>query len=214
MGPITLVTGLPRSGTSLVAGTIRACGAWTGPTVPASEHHAKGNVENSEIRERILKPYLSRIPACPLGLRSLPVINHKPFKTGVDWRRMVTETFKRQGYEGGPVVYKDAKIALTWRLWAAAFPEAKWVIVRRPLVETVRSVCAAEPMMRHFDSESDVWRWAEMYDAHVSSIPHGRDVAPEPESLRRMLEWLGLDWPMHAQAISEWIDWGLLHGRL
>ena len=46
-----LVTGLPRSGTSLTTGCLHACGAWVGNTV-------KGFYENEAIRETVVKKFL------------------------------------------------------------------------------------------------------------------------------------------------------------
>jgi hypothetical protein len=115
---------------------------------------------------------------------------------------------RHQGYGGGPAVYKDAKIALVWKLWANAFPDARWIIVRRPIADVVRSVCAAEPMARWFEDEAQVRRWAEMYEAHVRGIQHGWGVEPTQDGLRGMIDWLGLEW--NEEAVSRWVDWELL----
>ena len=45
-----LITGLPRSGTSLTAGCLHACGAWVGDTV-------KGLYENEAVREKVVKTF-------------------------------------------------------------------------------------------------------------------------------------------------------------
>jgi hypothetical protein len=211
MGPLILVTGLPRSGTSLVAGVIRACGAWTGLTTGPSEWNRKGNVENEAIREQLVKPYLARIPACPLGLRSLPVVGLPPQYSAGQWRARVGVFLRRQGYPGGPLVYKDAKLALMWRQWALAYPDARWVIVCRHMSAIVDSVMRAEPMRRQFDGdEQAVWNWAQVYEAHVTSIAAARRTMWPGDDSRPLIDWLGLDW--NQGAVDEWIDWDMYHG--
>lgn len=208
-----LVTGLPRSGTSLVTGVIRACGAWAGVTTGPSQWNTKGNVENEAIREQLVKPCLKRVPTCPLGLRSLPAVDLPPIWSGAQWRSSVEVLTRRQGYKApAPLVYKDAKIALIWRQWAAAFPDAKWVIVERDLEAVVASAMRAEPMRRRFDGDLQAVRgWATSYRAHVDSIAakYMHRVTPG-DNLRPLIEWLGLQW--NERAVTDWVDWSLYHG--
>lgn len=208
---VILVTGLPRSGTSLVTGVIRACGAWTGETTGPSEWNTKGNVENADIRENMVKPYLKRVPACPLGLRSLPIVGLPPIHSGACWRKGFEAYIRRQGYKPpAPIVYKDAKIALMWRQWAIAFPDAKWVIVHRNLDDVIASVMRATPMSKRFGGDPVVVRqWAIGYTMHVNSIPSPHRVKAT-DDLRPLIAALGLEW--NEQAVNEWIDWSLFNG--
>lgn len=64
------VLGLPRSGTSMIAGAISICGAWTGSTVPGgSPENPKGFFEHTVIREHVTKKILINIECDPLGVR-------------------------------------------------------------------------------------------------------------------------------------------------
>ena len=67
-----LITGLPRSGTSLTAGLLDICGAWSGTTVPGSKDNVKGFFEHAMLRETVNKTLLSRIDCDPLGVKKLP----------------------------------------------------------------------------------------------------------------------------------------------
>ena len=70
-----LVTGLPRSGTSMVAGILAEIGIFTGPTIAGGESNPKGFFENEAIREGIIKVILKSRDFCPLGVTSLPPKN-------------------------------------------------------------------------------------------------------------------------------------------
>ena len=68
------ILGLPRSGTSMIAGAIRICGAWTGVTVPASQANPKGFFEHTVIREHVTKQVLTGLGCDPLGVRKIPPV--------------------------------------------------------------------------------------------------------------------------------------------
>lgn len=118
--PPLLITGCPRSGTSLTARTFAACGAWTGKTT--------GQCENAQIRQSVLKPMLKEGGMDRIALRSFADVEGDPKRV----RDRVEEIVREQGYRGGPWLYKDVKLVFCWRTWAEAFPEATWVTVWRP----------------------------------------------------------------------------------
>src|SRR5262245_12708768 len=98
VGRPVLIAGLPRSGTSLVAGSLMHCGLWLGRTVGGNAHNPKGYFENAAIREGVVKPILERLGADPLGVRSLP-------RSGVGFdvpqlRAYLAQVLQRQGYDG------------------------------------------------------------------------------------------------------------------
>ena len=62
-----LITGCPRSGTSLTAGIINKCEAWGGEMVGPTPHNPKGFFENIGLREKLTKPVLSAMGCDPLG---------------------------------------------------------------------------------------------------------------------------------------------------
>lgn len=125
--PPLLITGAPRSGTSLTAHAFRACGAWVGKTTT--------QCENGRIREDVLKPILREGGMDELALRSFADVEGDPGEV----RKRVAEILEAQGYDGGPWLYKDAKLVFCWRTWDEAFPRATWVTVWRPPTEIVAS---------------------------------------------------------------------------
>ena len=208
-----LITGAARSGTSLVAGTINLCGAFGGVMSGPNKNNAKGMFENSEIREKLVKPYLRNIGVDAMGQFPLP--NIPKLNVPLEWQSLVEAIFQRQGYKDGPWFYKGAKMALTWPVWHYAFPNAKWIIVRRRTGDIVNS-CMKTSFMRAFTrkemqqkvgakTEAEGWIWwvrqhekrfIEMIEAglNVKIVWPERMVTGDYEQMYETMEWLGLPW--------------------
>ncbi len=167
-----LVTGLPRSGTSLVAGLLAESGAWVGRTVPGGPPNPRGFFEHVALREGVNKGILRALGADPLGVRRLPAPDEL---LPVDnLRETVHRILREEGYDGTrPWLFKDAKLTLLWPLWAQAFPQARWVIVERPLDDVIRSCQRTHFMAQHGLGEAQ-WRdWAEAYLRRLQALRAG-----------------------------------------
>ena len=150
-----LITGIPRSGTSMVAGTIARCGAWTGTTV-------KGLYEHIDIRENAIKLLLRGFGCDPMGVKKLPDV---PLTAKMPSLAAYIRTLiDADGYRGERWAYKGCKMTLLWPLFVHAFPDAKWVIVVRPRKEVVAS-CMRTPFMNQHGLTEDQWHeWCEEYE--------------------------------------------------
>lgn len=208
-----LITGCARSGTSMVAGIINLCGAFGGRMSGPNKNNEKGMFENARIRQDIVKPYFRELKVDPLGQYPLPDI--KGLKIPVNWRERVEEVMIDEGYPGGKWMYKGAKMCLHFPVWHYAFPNAKWIIVRRKTEDIVNS-CMHTGFMRAFartenqravgaKTEAEGWTWwVEQHKARfVEMIMEGlnvKQVHPEKmikgdySQIHEMLEWLGLEW--------------------
>ena len=124
-----LVSGCARSGTSLVAQILKECGAWTGETVePCPKSNPDGFFEHKYLRENVNKRILSSNDCDPLGVKKLPEPGSLQYPS---FKSEVATALKREGYEGGPWLFKDAKLAYMPELWMREFPKARWVLTRR-----------------------------------------------------------------------------------
>lgn len=211
--PPILITGAARSGTSMVAGAINLCGAFGGIMRKPNKYNEKGMFENDSIVNDIVKPYLRGIGMDPLGQFPLPNVND--LLIPVNWRERVEKAIKGEGYEGGPWFYKGAKMCLIWPIWHFAFPNAKWIIVRRRTGDIINS-CINTPFMRAFrrqefrnavgaKTEEEGWLWwvrehekrfIEMLETGLNAKivwPH-RMVSGDYEQLFETVDWLGLKW--------------------
>ena len=167
-----IITGCARSGTSMTAGIVHLCGAFGGEMFGPNKHNQKGMFENSEIRQRIVKPYLKKIGCDPLGQRPLPN-NRQVFEVSDRqaqvWRDRICSIMQAQGYTDGPWFYKGAKICLLWYLWHRAFPSAKWVIVRRR-PEDIAASCLRTSFMRAYRDQQGWLQWVVQHERRFDEM--------------------------------------------
>ncbi len=203
------VTGIPRSGTSLVAGCLAACGAWVGDTVAGGKFNPTGYFENTALREGVLKAQLRQLGADPLGVKQLPPLAGQPPQPRLG--AQVLDLFVRQGYAvTGPWLYKDAKLTLVWPVWRSAFPHARWVVVRRRPEAIVDSCLRTDFMRQHSDSPEFWRRWVRLYERRLDILKASgvwwRELQTErlfddgPEVLQPLVEDLDLAWNPRAVA--------------
>ena len=158
--------------------------------------------ENVAIRQNIVKPYLLRCGADPLGQRKLP--SYDDLKPIDDLRERML------GYIPGdyPKATKDAKYTLIWPKLAEAFSEAKWIIVRRDkdkIVDSCLRERTSEGFGRFMSASDDpaYWRhWVEeherrfcdMMKALPSVIQVWTDgIVKDPTSFAAVAAFCGLD---------------------
>lgn len=212
-----LITGCARSGTSLIAGAVDRCGAFGGNVLGPTPYNRRGQFEHVGIRDLIIKPYLrDRLGVDPLGQHPLPDRRELP-----DLPHLATKVFallRHDGFDGGPWYFKGAKLGLIWPVWARAFPDARWLIVRREREAIVRS-CLRTPFMKAFDTAEP---WRQWVDHHLECFAEMRasglavrEVWPEEalagrfDALREAVEWTGLAW--NEAAVRELVDPSLWH---
>ena len=217
-----LITGAARSGTSLIAGIINTCGVFSGETSPPNKNNQKGMFENARIRNTVVKPYLKSMGYDAMGQYPLPDVGK--LKIPVDWADRVQSVMIDEGYTGGDWMYKGAKMCLFHPVWHYAFPNAKWVIVRREDEDIVNS-CMHTGFMRAFSlpdnikavgaiNEQDAWFWwvrqhnkrfVEMIEKGMNckQIHPERMIRGDYSQVHEMLEWLGLEWN---SGITEFIE--------
>jgi len=222
MQPPILITGAARSGTSMTAGIVNICGAFGGVMSGPNQNNQKGMFENSAIRQNIVKPYLKGIGCDPLGQKPLPS-NRQMFEATQEqaarWKERVEAVMKAEGYKEGPWFYKGAKSCLYWYLWHLAYPEAKWIVVRRDANDIARS-CMRTSFMRAYRDVIGWLRWVEEHEKrfhqmHVAGLQI-REVWPKKmidgdfEEMKSAIEWLGLAW--NENMIRAFVD-PALYGR-
>lgn len=225
-----IITGAARSGTSMVAGAIHICGAFGGIMSGPTVNNRKGMFENARIRNTIVKPYLRSIGMDPLGQYPLPDINN--LMIPVDWNCRIIQIMKEEGYKCGPWMYKVAKGCLLWPIFHFAFPDAKWIIVRRRTTDIINS-CLRTNFMRAFrnkqiqkavgvKNEAEGWLWwvHQHEQRFVEMMTEGLNckiVWPERminanyQEIKDTIEWLGLEWKSE---VLSFVDPKLWHSRM
>lgn len=182
------VTGCARSGTSLTAQLLQAHGCNLG-------ENGQLNVlyENLDIREHVLKPYLRSLGADPLGQRGFPDIDKlKPLNGLANSLNSILGPHE-------PRAYKDAKLTFVWPVFRDAFPDAKWVLVRRDREKIIDSCLNTGFMFAYADRHG----WSHWIDQHEERFErmHAElhliefwpdQVVMDPDAFERVAQFLEL----------------------
>lgn len=219
-----IIVGAARSGTSITAASVHLCGAWKGDTVGPSRNNPKGMFENHELRENVIKPIFRSMGVDPLGQYPLP--KTLDVKIPMNFKESVLSIIKKQGWTPNkPWMYKCAKMSLIWPIWKHAFPDSKWIIVRRKEDDIINS-CLKTSFMRAFrridvreeigvPNEVEGWRWwvkrhVDKFEEIIRCGINAKVVWPERmvmgdySQMVETIEWLGLDWKQ--RKIVDFID--------
>lgn len=218
MDPI-FITGCARSGTSMTAGCLYACGAWGGNLSGPTRFNKKGMYENSVVRQEITKPLLRRFGWDPMGQNPLPNIKSVlslPDSVSEELRRDILRVMKSQGLHNQIWFYKGAKMCLLWPLYHKAFPDAKWIIVRRD-AEDIVSSCLRTSFMRAYDKRSGWLGWVAHHEARfeemiaaklsVREIWPQRMIKGDFSEMQACINDCGLEW--REKEVINFIDPGL-----
>lgn len=182
------ITGCARSGTSLTAELLKAHGCNLGP--PDSLNVL---FENINIRQEVLKPYLKSIGADPLGQRGFPDTDNLPPLNGL--------ADKVNAYIGArePKAYKDAKLTFVYPVFRDAFPDAKWVLVRRDRERIIDS-CLDTSFMFAYRERLGWSHWVKQHEVRFERMKAELDliefwpdqVVSDPQAFSFVAKFLGL----------------------
>jgi len=200
-----LVTGIERSGSSIIGQIIGLCGAFAGKVTPMQE-----NIGIKKVMDR----FYSKIGADIKGQYPLPDLGK--LSIPVNWEKSVKDCLLAEGYiDTNLWMYKSNRIAQIWPVWAHAYPDAKWIIVRRRTGDVVESCLKTGFMTAYEDSivkqligvetDREGWLWwvHEHEKMFVSMIESGlnckviwpeRTLTGDFRQIYEMLDWLGLPW--------------------
>lgn len=179
LDPIIIV-GVPRSGTSMTAGVIEQCGAFGGNT---DSNKKKRQFENITIQRDITKPFFITMKSSPTGHKNFPNIYKvkevcKNDTLVSNFRNAVISVINNQGYKEGSWYIKDSRITLIWPIWNAAFPKAKWIIVRRDVEDIVRS-CLRTDFMDTYNTRSGWLSLVSEYERHFEDMYNSKLIIGE-----------------------------------
>lgn len=212
-----IITGCARSGTSLIAGIVSACGAWMGKCTGATPWNRKGQFENEAIRDRLTKPFLKSIGCDPMG--QLPLPDPGVCLRDPSWKSRVLNIIHNEGYDGtGPWAFKGAKATLIWPVWDHAFPRARWVIVRRKDEKIVDS-CVKTRFMHKRKTREDWQEWVDYHKERFQDIAQTvtcscevwtEDIVGDYSAACTLVEALGLHW--NEERVSQFVTPDLWNG--
>lgn len=150
---------------------LETAGLFGGQTKPGDKWNARGYFENEGITQ-IVVDLLRSLDVDGLGKRFYPhyVSAHQP-----GFREAVHASLIEQGWDGRQRwYYKNNKTLLTWRVWHHAFPNARWVIVKRDEEQIIRS-CLRTEFMDAYDSRDE---WRQYLNYHLALIDEIKSAVP------------------------------------
>jgi len=156
-----LVTGIPRSRTSLTMDILHRSGMFVGNICGATKANPNGQFECVEIVNSIEKPYLKKIGADPKLQHPLPT--YEDLEPDNDRRERVLHIMRKSGLKNQPWGFKICKGIGDWPIWNEAFPNATWVFVRRGRNKIIESVKKTSFMNNRKD-------WEPWVDYHLEKI--------------------------------------------
>lgn len=196
-----LITGIPRSGQNTIAAVINYCDVFGGVMGKQNKDYDEGRFSNNQIRDRIVKNYFDHNGFDSRGQFPLP--KTKDLSIPVNWMDRVMDILEEEDYKGQKWMYYDSRSCLIWPVWNNAYPNAKWVIVRRRTGDIVQSCLKTQYMDAYEDMEGWI-SWVHEYEQKfVEMINAGLNckvIWPERmtdgdySQLHEMIEWLGLTW--------------------
>ena len=193
-----LITGVERSGSTMIAKILSMCGVWSGTCNNMFENHAF-----CAMNQRILEQHPLLMP------------DRTGLQISVNWKDEVEKALIRDHYPGHAWMIKQSGLARLWPIWNYAYPDAKWLIIRRRTGDVIQSSMKTGYMRLFKDpenleklgltSEEEGWLWwiHEYENRFVDMIQAGlncRVIWPERmvygnyQQIFETVEWLGLKW--------------------
>jgi hypothetical protein len=208
-----LISGIPRSGASRIAGVINMCGAFGGVMHAPYQTVERGMYENISIR-KIEEDWLKALHMDPTGCNPIP-----PTKSPlipIDWNTRVENAILQENYQSGEWMYKSNRISLLWPIWHYAFPNAKWIIVRRKTSDIIKS-CKETAFMQGYTSDEGWKEMVHIYEERFSEMINAgvncKVIWPQRmedgnyQQLYEMLDWLNLPWKNEVLSYIDPLFW-------
>ena len=129
------ITGVQRSGTSLIARIINYSGAFAG--------HVSPMYENIYVKD-LIDFYYNQLKVPTSG--QYPLLDTNELLIPVVWQNKIREILEYEKYNNRTWMLKGFRLGQMWPVWNYAFPNAKWIIVRRRTGDIINSCIKTDYM--------------------------------------------------------------------
>jgi len=207
---LILITGVERSGSTLISRVLQSCRANTGQT--------------NKMRENVSLRALSKYTINKLSV-GCDMPTYESLRTVFNWKNKVNNCLRDQNIpESMPFVYKDSQITQLWLLWNNTYLDAKWIIVRRRTGDILNSLHETAYMTKFKNqrnieqvgalNEKDAWLWwvhkyEERFIDIIQAKVNHRIVWPERmrdgdfEQMKEVVDWCDLKWNNEVEGIMQ-----------
>ena len=186
------ITGIERSGSSIIGRIVNLSGAFAG--------NITDMYENIQIK-KLLDSYYELLGVDKRGQYPLPDAGKLIIPT--NWEQKVEGVVSTEMRMDRPWMLKGSRLCQIWPVWHYAFPNAKWIIVRRRPGDIIDS-CLKTGYMTAFKEKEGWLGWVHTHEKiFVEMIEAGlncKQIWPERmasgdyQQIQEMVEWLGLKW--------------------
>lgn len=207
---LILITGVERSGSTLISRVLQMCEANAGQT--------------NKMRENVSLRALSYYTVSNLNEGCfMPTI--EAMQTVLNWENQVINCLRNQNIPSSmPFMYKDSQISQLWKLWADTYPDAKWIIVRRRTGDILNSLHETSYMNKFKNpkniaqvgalNEKEAWLWwvheyEERFRNVIDAELNYRVVWPERmrdgnfDQMKEVIQWCDLKWNNEVEGIMQ-----------
>lgn len=214
------ITGIERSGSTIIARLLKEAGVWSGDCTPM--------MENRRIKQLVDFLYVG-IGKDQKGQFPIPKQSELNDIQEENWRKEVFHLITKYGYpDSATWMYKSNRLYQTWSLWNRAFPDAKWIVVRRRTGDILQS-CKKTSYMNTFsnphllhalklETEEQGWLWwVHQQEKQLSALQEkgvnmkivwpDRMVDGDYCQVKDVFDWLGLEWSDQFVEVVEPLLW-------
>jgi hypothetical protein len=214
-----LITSIPRSGSSMVAGVLSLCGIDAGQTINQDKSYTAHLYENQRIRGLVSFAFKENL-SDPQGQFPLP---SKHFLLPEGFTARCFGTMLKEGVTD-KWFYKDNRLPLIWQDIHTSFPAAKWIVVCRN-ENSILDSCEKTGFMKAFsssyvlqqigkDNALQGWKWwLGQYQERLLEMQYAlniRFVYPEKmqhgdyTEIKSIVGWVGGKW--NEEAVKNFIE--------
>lgn len=163
-----IITGMHRTGTSMLAGALGICGLDIGTNFRPEPHpcNPKGYFEDLMFRKLNLKLMAS----AGIGPGSFVLPEYFQIKNGKFSTQRIAE-FIRTWDRGHPVGWKDPRACLTLGIWKKFIPDLKVVTISRPAIEIANSLKTRRPDWTIEFGFNVTKRYLDNLEFHCKGVP-------------------------------------------
>lgn len=206
-----IITGMHRSGTSMVTGILQKCGLILGDNlISGFSDNPKGHFENKEfvwVNDNILKD-------AGFSWRNPPNPNIRVKNDG----KIIEEFLVR--YKDKQIMgFKDPRACLTIHIWVKYIENLKLIICGRKKIEVAESLKKRNKFELSFGKNlydnytEHIYRFLNEHKPDFETVDYQLCLKDWKKELSRIITWAGLEIPEDTSEIDNFIDKSLCHHR-